>query len=86
MMGHIPYMAYIQKSVAADKLGMVISTVTSIISLGIPLGLFVASPIAEQVGVGTWMIGAGVTLTFIGALIYFWTRGFDRELPEVGAS
>jgi DHA3 family macrolide efflux protein-like MFS transporter len=71
MMGHIPYMAYIQKSVPAENLGKVISTVTSIISLGIPLGLFVAGPIAHWVGVGTWMIGAGITLTLIGTLSYF---------------
>jgi len=82
MMGHIPYMAYIQKTVAAENLGKVIATVTSIISLGIPLGMFVAGPIAEQVGVGTWMIGAGIALTLIGALSYFWTRGFDRELTR----
>ncbi len=80
MMGHIPYMAYIQKSIAAEKLGKVISTITSIISLGIPLGMSVAGPIAQEVGVGTWMVGAGITLILIGTVSYFWTRGFDREL------
>ena len=79
MMGNIPYMAYIQKSVAAKNLGKVISTVTSVISIGIPLGMFVAGPIAEQVGVGTWMIGAGIILALIGTLSYLWTRQFDRE-------
>lgn len=86
MMGHIPYMAYIQKSVAAENLGKVISTITSIISLGIPLGMFVAGPIAQQVGVGTWMVGTGIVLTLIGALSYLGTRGFDRELSGVWAS
>jgi DHA3 family macrolide efflux protein-like MFS transporter len=81
MMGNIPYMAYIQKSVAAKNLGKVISTVTSIVSIGIPLGMFVAGPIAEQVGVGTWMIGAGIILALIGTLSYLWTRQFDREQP-----
>jgi DHA3 family macrolide efflux protein-like MFS transporter len=81
MMGNIPYMAYIQKNVAAKNLGKVISTVTSIISIGIPFGMFVAGPIAEQVGVGTWMIGAGIILALIGTLSYLWTRQFDREQP-----
>ena len=79
MMGNIPYMAYIQKTVAAENLGKVISTLTSIISIGIPLGMFVAGPIAEQVGVGKWMIGAGIILALIGTLSYLWTRQFDRE-------
>ncbi|PKL06852.1 MAG: hypothetical protein CVV53_02175, partial [Spirochaetae bacterium HGW-Spirochaetae-9] len=86
MMGHIPYMAYIQKSVAAENLGKVISTVTSIISLGIPLGMFVAGPIAEHVGVGTWMIGVGMILALIGILSYLWTRRFDREQPLSGSA
>ena len=81
MMGHIPYMAFIQKSIAQEKLGKVISTVTSIISLGIPLGLFVAGPISERAGVGTWMSGAGIILTIIGILSFFWTRGLARRLP-----
>jgi len=86
MMGHIPYMAYIQKSIAPENLGKVIATVTSIISLGIPLGMFVAGPIAQQVGVGTWLVGAGAILTIIGALSYLWTRGFDSELQITEAN
>jgi DHA3 family macrolide efflux protein-like MFS transporter len=78
MMGNIPYMAYIQKSVSAENLGKVISFVTSLVSLGIPLGLFVAGPIAERVGVGRWMIGAGALMAIIGIGSYFMTRGFDR--------
>ena len=81
MMGNIPYMAYIQKSVPPEKLGKVISTITSVISLGIPLGMLAAGPIAEQVGVGNWMIGAGTLLALIGTTSYFWTRRFDHELP-----
>jgi MFS transporter, DHA3 family, macrolide efflux protein len=83
MMGNIPYMAYIQKTVAAENLGKVIATVTSIISIGIPLGMFVAGPVAEHVGVGTWMVGAGMILVLIGTLSYLWTRQFDREQHTV---
>ncbi len=79
MMGNIPYMAYIQKSVAAESHGKVISTITSIISLGIPLGMFVAGPIAERVGVNTWMIGVGIILSLIGILSYLGTRRFDHN-------
>jgi DHA3 family macrolide efflux protein-like MFS transporter len=86
MMGNIPYMAYIQRSVAAENLGKVISTLTSIISIGIPLGMFVAGPIAERMGVGTWMTGAGIILSLIGILSYLWTRQFDREQPPANSA
>jgi MFS transporter, DHA3 family, macrolide efflux protein len=82
MMGNIPYMAYIQKSVKAENLGKVISFVTSLVSLGIPLGLFVAGPIAERVGVGRWMVGAGALMSIIGIGSYFMTRGFDDGAPK----
>jgi DHA3 family macrolide efflux protein-like MFS transporter len=87
MMGSIPYMAYIQKSVAAERLGKVIATVTSIISLGIPLGMLSAGPIAERVGVGNWMLGVGFVLMPIGAGSYLSTKRFDRRarLDKAGA-
>ena len=86
MMGNIPYMAYIQRSVAAENLGKVISTLTSIISIGIPVGMFVAGPIAERVGVGRWMIGEGIVMVAIGIVSYLWTRQSDREQPPANPS
>lgn len=77
MMGNIPYMAYIQRSVSPENLGKVISTVTSIISIGIPLGMLAAGPIAELVGVSAWMAGVGILLLLIGSLSYMRTRQFD---------
>jgi MFS transporter, DHA3 family, macrolide efflux protein len=77
MMGNIPYMAYIQKSVSAENLGKVIATITSIISVGIPLGMLSAGPIAKRVGVGNWMLGVGIILVLIGILSYFWTKRFE---------
>lgn len=74
MMGNIPYMAYIQKSVSPENLGKVISFVTSLVSLGIPLGLSLAGPIAERVGVSRWMMGAGALMILIGLGSYFMTR------------
>jgi DHA3 family macrolide efflux protein-like MFS transporter len=79
MMGNIPYMAYIQKSVSPDNLGKVISTVTSIISIGIPLGMLTAGPIAELVGVSSWMMGVGIILVLISVVSYTRTRRFDFE-------
>ncbi len=63
---------------AAESLGKVISSVTSVISLGIPLGMFVAGPIAERAGVSAWIIGVGSILSLIGILSYLCSRRFDR--------
>ncbi len=78
MMGNIPYMAYIQKSVAADKLGKVISTITSIVSIGIPLGMIAAGPISEKIGIQNWMVGIGIIQALVGVLSYIWTRRYDQ--------
>jgi DHA3 family macrolide efflux protein-like MFS transporter len=77
MMGNIPYMAYIQKRIAPENLGKAISAITSFISLGIPLGIFAAGPIAEKIGVGKWMLGVGIVLAAIGMLSYFATKRLD---------
>jgi DHA3 family macrolide efflux protein-like MFS transporter len=77
MMGNIPYMAYIQKRIAPENLGKAVSAITSFISLGIPLGMFAAGPIAEKIGVGKWMSGTGIVLAAIGTLSFFATRRLD---------
>ena len=68
MVGNIPFMAAIQSSIAPENLGKVIATVTSLVSLGIPLGMAVAGPVAELVGISAWMLGAGVVVAGIGVV------------------
>lgn len=88
MMGSVPYMAYIQRSVPAEKLGKVIATVTSLVSLGIPLGLSVAGPVSEAIGVPAWMRGAGAALSIVGVLSRLGTKRFDarRSVPATAVS
>ena len=47
---------------------MVITIVTSIMGLGIPLGMFIAGPVVEAVGVNIWMIIAGFAMLLVGFL------------------
>jgi DHA3 family macrolide efflux protein-like MFS transporter len=77
MMGNIPYMAFIQRRIAPQNLGKAISAMTSLISAGIPLGIFIAGPIAEKFGVGKWMTAMGIVLAAIGMLSYSATRRLD---------
>lgn len=80
MLGNIPLMAYIQQSVPQENLGKVISFVTSMMSLGIPIGLFVAGPVADIIGVNRWMGIAGILMLCVGLLSLWITRA---EEPEV---
>ncbi|PKO13346.1 MAG: macrolide efflux MFS transporter Mef(B) [Chloroflexi bacterium HGW-Chloroflexi-10] len=74
MLGNIPYVAYIQQSIPPENLGKVISFVTSVMSLGIPLGMLIAGPVAEAVGVNNWMIIAGLLMFLVGFLSFALTR------------
>lgn len=52
---NIPFTAYIQRTVPTENLGKVISLVTSVMSFAAPLGMFIAGPVSEIIGVSNWM-------------------------------
>lgn len=78
MFTNIPFTAYIQKTVPQENLGKVISLVTSVMSFAAPIGMFIAGPAAEIIGISNWMIFAGILMLFVGVLCYFLTREFDK--------
>ncbi|MDF2615170.1 MAG: hypothetical protein K0S71_2956 [Clostridia bacterium] len=82
MFSNIPFTAYIQKTVPQENLGKVISLVTSVMSFAAPIGMFVAGPVSEIIGVSNWMICAGVLMLFVGMLCYFMTRKFDEAIAK----
>jgi len=53
---NIPFTAYIQRTVPPENLGKVLSLITSVMSFAAPVGMFIAGPIAEIIGVSNWMI------------------------------
>lgn len=77
---NIPFTSYIQRTVPTENLGKVISLVTSVMSFAAPVGMFIAGPISEIIGVSNWMFFAGIVMIFIGILCYFLTREFDIPL------
>ena len=86
---NIPYIAYIQRTVPQENLGKVLSLIRSLMSLATPIGLFVAGPVAQVIGVNRWMRSAGILMMLVGVLCYFITRKYDKleeaSLPiEVG--
>lgn len=65
-----PYMAMIQKSFEPEKLGRVISFITSLTLLSSPIGLALAGPVVEKYGVQMWFFGSGIGILAIALFIY----------------
>ena len=79
MLSNIPYIAYIQSSIKEEHLGKVLSLVTAVMSFAAPIGMFVAGPMAEAIGVNKWMLYAGIIMLIVGALCYMITRKYDVQ-------
>lgn len=60
----IPMTAYMQETIAPEKMGRAFSLLSLMGSLAMPVGLLISSPVAEKVGVHTWfwISGAGILL------------------------
>ncbi|MEI7883824.1 MAG: MFS transporter [Clostridia bacterium] len=74
---NIPFTAYIQRTVPPENLGKVLSLITSVMSFAAPVGMFIAGPIAELIGVSNWMIIAGILMIFVGIMSYMLTKELD---------
>jgi len=78
-----PYMAMIQKAYAPEKLGRVISIITSIQLLSSPIGLAMAGPVVERWGVTTWFFWGGVVTILTGIVVFLIYRQMDTKGLEV---
>lgn len=69
---NIPYIAYLQETIAPERLGRAFSLIGSLSSATMPLGLLIAGPIAESRGVALWFLVSGIALlllTLVSALL-----------------
>jgi DHA3 family macrolide efflux protein-like MFS transporter len=82
MISNIPFTAYIQKTIPQENLGKVISLITSVMSFAAPIGMFIAGPASEIIGISNWMIFAGILMLFVGFLCYLLTRRFDNTVSS----
>jgi len=62
----VPYTAYVQKSLEPGVIGKVMSLLTSIMSLAVPLGLAFAGPLADVVGINIWYFISGSIIILLG--------------------
>lgn len=68
---NIPLMAYMQETIAPEKLGRTFSLMSSLMSLATPIGLVLAGPVAEYRGVPFWFFISGIAvliITFVNVL------------------
>ncbi len=77
----IPLIAYMQETIAPEKMGRAFSLMALIGSLSMPVGLLIASPIAEKVGVRAWFLVSGIGMMVIvsGILGINWMRKSNRK-------
>ncbi len=67
----IPLVAYMQTTIPPERMGRAFSLLGMVGSLTMPIGLLVASPIAEKIGVHVWFLIAGVAviaITLVGMI------------------
>lgn len=66
-----PIQAILQATIAADYQGRVFTLMASIAGATAPLGLLLAAPIAEAVGVRAWYLAGGLVCTAMGMAGFF---------------
>ncbi|WP_236860290.1 MFS transporter [Candidatus Formimonas warabiya] len=69
---NIPYIAYMQETIAPERMGRAFSLIGSLSSATMPLGLLIAGPVAENRGVSLWFFVSGTVLlllTLVSALL-----------------
>ncbi len=65
-----PFMAIFQDAVAPEMQGRVFTMISSLTGLASPLGLVIAGPIADWLGVQAWFILGGVLAVLLGVLMF----------------
>ncbi len=66
-----PIMAVLQATVAPEMQGRVITLLSSAASAMSPIGLSIAGPVADAVGVRVWYVAGGIACMLMGAVSFF---------------
>jgi DHA3 family macrolide efflux protein-like MFS transporter len=66
-----PIMAIIQATVAPEMQGRVFTLIGSMASAMAPLGLIIAGPVADALGVQSWYVIGGITCALVGVVGFF---------------
>lgn len=85
---NVPIMSYTQESIAPEMMGKVFSLLMTAMTLAMPIGLLVAGPVSEAVGVDRWFLWSGIAMVATAVLCRLATRRYDAQtmLPEKKAA
>lgn len=75
---NVPVMSYIQERIAPEMMGKVFSLLMTAMTLAMPIGLLVAGPVVEVIGVSTWFFYSGIVLLANAVLCRLLTRRYDE--------
>ncbi len=70
-MANGPLQAATQVSVVPEMQGRVFSLLASAASAMTPLGMAVAGPVADLIGIRLWLLGAGIVTALAGIIAFF---------------
>lgn len=76
---NVPFYAYIQGSIAPDKMGRVMSLLLTICTIANPIGLVLAGTFSEMVGVNKWFIATGIIFVINGSLCLLRIRVAEKK-------
>lgn len=82
---NVPTMAYVQESTSPEMMGKVFSLMMTVMTLSMPIGLLVAGPLCEIIGVDTWFFWSGAALILTGILCRVLTKPYDKQTMGPGA-
>lgn len=76
---NVPVMAHVQESIAPEMMGKVFSLLMTAMTFSMPIGLLIAGPVVEAVGLNTWFFWSGVALIANALFCFLLTRRYDGE-------
>ncbi len=83
---NVPLMAYIQESVAPEMMGKVFSVLTAGMTLATPVGLLLAGPVSDLIGVDRWFAWSGMFMAATGVFCFLSTRRYDAQKTKEGGN
>lgn len=80
---NVPFTAYMQETIAPDVMGKVFAFMFTAMSAAMPVGLVLAGPLSEHIGVHNWFLLSGIAMLINGIYCLAATRKYDRQpAPE----
>lgn len=76
---NVPLMAHIQGTIAPEMKGQVFSMLATAMTWATPLGLLLAGPVSEAVGVHRGFAGSGLLMAAAGAACLLATRRYETQ-------